>query len=153
MPPTCKGTSIPVLAAVVALVICGCSGNGVGKVTGSVTLDGKPVADAEVAFSPKDDPKLAGSSAKTRADGSFELPPDPRSGRMLEAGNYLVLITKFVQKNGSVPSAEDAGMLLAAGALKNSLPAEYGEAQKSPFKIEIKRGANALPPFELKSRR
>jgi hypothetical protein len=139
--------------AVLAVVAAGCSGSGVGKVTGNVMLDGQPLADAEVAFCPKDNAKLPGSAARTATDGSFQLVADPISGRMLEPGNYVVLITKLVQKNGSVPTAEETGMLQAAGALRNSLPAEYGQAPKSPFSVEIKRGANALPPFELKSRR
>src|SRR5262249_5629365 len=142
------------LALSVILIVFGggCSNAAVGKITGRVTLDGQPLADAEVVFCPTDNPKSGGNSARTRSDGSFEAYAQPRSGRPMHPGNYLVLVTKLVQKNGAVPSAEDTSMLLASGSLHNSLPTKYGEADQSPFKIELKQGENVLSPFELSSK-
>ncbi|HLJ96841.1 MAG TPA: hypothetical protein VKU02_26945 [Gemmataceae bacterium] len=130
----------------------GCSTAGTGKVTGSVKLDGKPLADAEVRFCPTDDRDRIGNSTRTHSDGSFELELHPQFGKTLLPGHYVALVSKLVQKNGAVPPAEDAGMLLAAGSLHNSLPPMYDEFDKSPFKVEIGKGDNALAPFELKSR-
>jgi len=134
-----------------AVLACGCADFGAGKVTGSVKLNGRPRGDAEVRFCPKDDSSLPGNSAKTDADGSFQLGSHPSTGKTLGVGHYVVLVSKMVQKNGTVPPAEDAGMLVASGAVHNSLPHIYDEFEKSPFKVEITKGDNTLAPFELKS--
>ena len=139
------------MLVLLAVTASGCSEAGAAKVSGRVKLDGKALADAEVRFCPKDDPNQIGNSARTRADGTFELEPDPRTGRILPVGTYVILISKVVEKHGALPPAEDATMLLAAGALHNSLPHKYDDFEKSPFKVEIQKGENVLAPFELKS--
>jgi hypothetical protein len=131
---------------------CGCSDSAAGRVAGSVKLDGKPVADAEVRFCPAENPNLAGNSARTGSDGTFELERHANTGKTLAAGHYVVLVSKMVQKGGAAPPAEDAGMLLASGAVHNGLPAMYDEFDKSPFKVEISKGDNILRPFELRSK-
>src|SRR5438552_13075639 len=62
-----------IVAGAAGAMACGCSDSGAGRVTGSVKLDGKPVADAEVRFCPAEDPNSAGNSARTGSDGTFEL--------------------------------------------------------------------------------
>jgi hypothetical protein len=135
------------LAAVV-----GCSGGGVGKITGSVKLDGKPVADADVSLIPKDNPKLGGRTGRTKADGSFEILPSSRSVPELQPGKYVALVKRYVKKDGSVPQGEDAAMYQASGEMRNSLPSNYAEPDKSPLQVELKNGPNSLEPFELKGR-
>ena len=78
------------LAALAALPLVGCSsGTGVKKVTGTVTLDGDPLAGAEVQFWPKDDIQLGSHLSRTGADGRFELFQDPRPGVGIKPGVVL----------------------------------------------------------------
>jgi hypothetical protein len=52
-------------------VLSGCSDNAPAKVTGTITLDGKPVADAIVTFTPEDGSRI--SQAQTHDNGWYEL--------------------------------------------------------------------------------
>ncbi len=140
-----------------AALASGCSSGKGGKVKGRVLLDGKPLADAQVVFHLKD-AAAAANQAITDAEGNFLVQPDA-AGRTLSPGSYVVYITKYVQKDGTVPSAEDLDMQIASGTLRNVVPSRYGppstEADTtatSPLTADIHNGDNDLPPFELKSR-
>jgi hypothetical protein len=146
---------IIMLTAALALLPAGCGGKG-GKVTGSVTLDGRPLADAQVQFVPADDPSLPSASAMTSADGGFEVRPHPQTGVTLRPGRYHVFVSKHVQRDGTVPSGEEAEMLRAGGTLRNALPARYSNQPESDhgpvLTAEIKGGDQELAPFALQSR-
>lgn len=131
--------------------VCGCSGGGVTRVTGTVTLDGKPLADARVALEGKADRKLGSASTRTDANGHFQLEADARSGRQLRPGTYRVFISKLVDKRGKVPEDDDPGQMEASGAVQNLVPAQYSDPERAPT-VELKAGANDLPPIALTGR-
>jgi hypothetical protein len=63
------------LCPILLLVVAGCNGQGLAPVSGRITLDGRPLANAVVLFEPADDrhnPGM-GSTGKTDADGRYEL--------------------------------------------------------------------------------
>jgi hypothetical protein len=62
---------ISLLVLLVALVGCGKSGPQVATVHGRVTLDGRPLANSDVAFQP--DGAQRASGGRTDADGLFRL--------------------------------------------------------------------------------
>src|SRR5262249_18415555 len=136
----------------------GCGGPKGGKITGSVTLDGKALADADVQFLPAEEKKdLDLASAFTGSDGKFEVAPHPKTGATLKPGKYNVYVTKWVnKKDGSLPGKEEAENLRAAGLLKNAIPPKYAPNPESDrgalLKVEIKGGDQELPPFELKTK-
>jgi hypothetical protein len=140
------------ILVVSGLVACGCSSaDRGGKVTGSVQLDVKPLADAHLSFIKKGE-AAATNVAVTDAEGNFQVKPD-KAKRTLPPGTYTVLVRKYVQKDGKPPPpAEDQLMLIASGQLHNILPERYSSPKSSPLTVEIKPGDNALPPLELKSR-
>src|ERR1700686_1098749 len=94
-------------------------------VKGTVTLDKKPLALANVQLWPKDDMDLDIAGGKTDENGQFEL--KSRGEPFLKAGRYVVIIAKEVKvKDGKPPDETDDMMLLAKpGALKNILPPRY----------------------------
>jgi hypothetical protein len=148
------------LVGILLLAAQGCSGSGSAPtIKGSVTLDGKPLADAEVRFVPEGDSKTSvnqGNTAKTDASGSFQVEPNRVSRMTLKPGKYRVFISKQVDKSGKVPSPEDVGQTVSdtggpGVGLKEAVPAKYSGAN-SQLTAEIKPGDNTLPPFELKSR-
>lgn len=113
---------------VAALSLGGCSGGGptLGSVTGTVTLDGRPLADADVEFAPREG---RGSIGVTDGQGRYELfYTNARKGGLV--GTHTVRIG-----NG------------AKGAVKT--PARYN--RDSELTVDVKAGVNELN-FDLRSR-
>jgi hypothetical protein len=140
-------------AALLALVCCaaaGCSSGG-GTVSGSVKLDGQPVASATVDFYLRERLAQLAASARTDQDGNFVLRA-PKGRPPLAPGSYVVTVRKLVDKKGNVPNDEDYGQLDAAGLLVNKLPAKYGDPAFPNLTLEVKSGEKSLAPFELKSK-
>jgi hypothetical protein len=73
-------------------VVIGCGGGPeMGEVTGTVTLDGKPAANLEVSFNPKDSRQGTTALGYTKADGTYELRyPGDKTGAPV--GQYTVSI-------------------------------------------------------------
>jgi hypothetical protein len=121
-----------------------------GTVTGTVTLDGKPVSNASVQLWPKDDVQLDMCAGTTNEAGRFEL--KNRLKPEAKPGAYIALVTREVKKDGTLPGPqESAPQLAAAGALRNSLPAIYSDRQMPVFTFEVKPGPNEFA-LELKSK-
>lgn len=70
--------------------VSGCGGQGTIFVTGTVTLDGKPLPDAVVAFAPKDGRRPA--TGRTDAEGNFQLSTFSANDGALP-GEHVVIIT------------------------------------------------------------
>lgn len=130
----------------------GCSG-GQGNVTGKVLLDGSPLAGAEIQLYPQSDLRLGVCYAKTRADGTFEMIPDPRVSSKVRAGTYVVLISKLVPREGAVIKPDIAMPAEEGPAFRNVVPPEFGDPKRSPLVVEVKPGPNELQAFELYSRK
>jgi hypothetical protein len=148
------------IAAALMLAGSGC-GSGAAKlykVSGKVTLDGKPVSHATVEFEPVDP---AGgqkpASGQTGEDGTFTLTTNT-SGDGAAAGKYKVAIKKLkVSSEGSFAQRPDGDttnpktmMELQAKAMANQrkqtsapkapdneLPAEYGSLDRTPLTAEV----------------
>ena len=89
-----------VLVRVVGLLLCGLSGCGrepANSVTGRITLDEKPLADADVTFIPEQ----TGTSpalGRTDAQGRYHVVQDLDDPNIL-TGKYVVRITTFQPGN------------------------------------------------------
>ncbi len=129
----------PVLLFAAALTMCsGCGGHAkglpeLGQVTGTVTLDGQPLAGARVRFEPQ--VAAAMSNGLTDASGEYELwyTSDVKGAAV---GSHLVRI--------ETPPNPDP----ASGAMPVMLPAKYNT--DSTLTADVKAGKNALN-FELTS--
>ena len=68
-------------------------------VNGSLTLDGKTIADAKVVFVPQrvkeNDQQTKIASGKTDVHGEFVLKVDSRDEKQILHGRYLVLVSKM----------------------------------------------------------
>jgi hypothetical protein len=121
-----------------AVFFAGCGGEKappLGRVTGTVTLDGQPVPDAAVTFAganPGDSPSIG----KTDATGNYELSYSRRY-KGATIGEHTVYISTYQPKTDENPQTK-----------KELIPAKYNG--KSELKATVKRGANKLP-FDLKS--
>jgi hypothetical protein len=94
-----------------------------GTVTGTVTLDRKPLADVEVRFVPVDDLKAKGYSGLTDKDGTYEL-------LNVKRGRYRVIV---------IP-----------GEKKVAIPGRYSALESSILQNYVKQRSNNID-FNLKS--
>lgn len=113
------------LATCWLLMVCGCGSGGDARqrVTGTVALDGQPVANASISFQPtgKNQGPSAGGVVK---DGRFELPAE--AGVL--PGEYLVMI-QVVRETGKT--------LVAMGEeLPEAVPVNIKEQAGIPVTIE-----------------
>ncbi|PQO36442.1 carboxypeptidase-like regulatory domain-containing protein [Blastopirellula marina] len=128
----------------VAFLFAGCGGNALQPLQGTVTLDGQPLADAAVSFSP-----VAGgrpASGKTDADGKFTL-ASFTAGDGLPVGSYKVTIVKIDTKKQAqaAPSSEedgDAPESAAMGAVEQGVsfvtPVKYSSPLTSDLVVDVK---------------
>ncbi|MDO5552493.1 MAG: carboxypeptidase-like regulatory domain-containing protein [Planctomycetia bacterium] len=111
-------------------------------VTGTLTLDGKPIAGATVSFLPVA-PDGTAAAGRTDASGTFSLSSGPDAGCVV--GDYQVSCTKVETKN--VPDPKAAGIInMKTVATKNELPPKYADASVSGLTVTVKKG---MEPVKL----
>jgi hypothetical protein len=146
------------LAALVVAAAPGCGGSKLTKVRGVVTLDGKPLDRAGVAFEP-----IGGHGQPARGitdtDGSFHVDTHaPDDGAW--PGEYKVVISKykvdpamFEQHDPSDPKAIQkmyaADAKARAKPKEHLVPAIYRDAEKTPLRWKVPEDNNKT--LELKS--
>jgi hypothetical protein len=142
-------------AALLVTVMLGC-GSGAPKVntvpvSGTVTLDGKPLKQAVVKFydvTGKNNP----SSGTTDDNGKFSLGFASYKGAI--PGSYKVTVEYFTDMEGKeiVPKeGTDATMLVMEGKAKQSLHGNYSEYTTTTLKQDVKSGETNNFTFALKA--
>lgn len=128
---------------------CGPSGPTVEFVQGVVTLDGKPVADCVVGFSPLD-PDGVSAYGRTDESGTYRL-TSSRGGKPTRgaiAGRYAVTVTKQQVRDRpnrpgidlSAPRQDDVIDLV---------PKAYSRADGSGLAVTVCKGRNDGPEFSF----
>ena len=121
-----------------ALTGCGPSGPDISSVTGTVTMDGKPLPNASVVFQPE---KGRPSGALTNENGEFEL--NFSGGRKgAQPGRYIVAI-----RTASDGSIDDDGQ--RTPGTPETVPAKYNAASELIYTVE--EGVPNVAEFKLKS--
>ncbi|HEX5102933.1 MAG TPA: hypothetical protein VFV87_03935 [Pirellulaceae bacterium] len=130
-------------------VLAGCSSEG-PEITGLVTLDGRALSKARVAFEPVTQQKAAYSAmAVCDEQGAFTVVPQS-AGRTLEPGTYGVTISRKTDPQGNVPTDEDYGQYEAAGALLESVPGKYTSIQPGgAYTLTVEIGKGSVEPLDL----
>lgn len=154
------------LSGIVVLTGCSQSGPVVEFVEGQVLLDGAPLADAAIGFSPADGAGL-GAFGRTDSAGKYRL-TTAQGGKQLggaPVGNYLVTVRKYrdrLKELGPRPRTGDAAAetkwdaeakRLGELPSESLIPSFYGDKATSDLKVGVKKGRNVGPEFrfELKS--
>jgi len=131
------------LMVVVALTILGavgCAKSDTVAVTGSVTMKGQPVDNAEVVFNPKTGRFATGV---TDTSGRFSLSTaKPGDGAM--PGEYVVTLGEYYPPDK--PPAPPKG----GGFLPSRFPKAYADQATSPLKATVERGKKNDFSFEVK---
>jgi len=111
-------------------------------VRGTVTLNGQPLADAQVAFfyqgqTPSGYP---GSGGKTDAQGNYVLTTGRQKGTL--AGKHKVAVSKMTMKDGSplkVQEGIDEEQLKMQGAIVESIPPPYNDPTNTPVTFDVSK--------------
>ena len=124
-----------ILFACMVAAAAGCSGESskVARVSGRVTLDGRPVKGAKVIFQPKSTSRTpgevgSGSYASTDADGRYTLKQiyPPRNGAVI--GTHVVTITTArdtdPESDAGAVTAEMLPARCSDGSLEFAVPPE-----------------------------
>ncbi len=146
------------------LGLVGCSNPDLGQVTGIVTYENEPLADATVAFSPQS-PGGVFAVARTDEQGRYLLAAPIKRGvtRGALAGQYNVTITK----REIIPSEDET--LYAEGKISydelqqrmsgkkgdqtrtiDHIPTRYGRAETSELRADVKAKTQNEFNFDLK---
>lgn len=132
---------LALLAMTSAFLGCGASGD-VGRVTGTVHLDGQPLEGALITFYPqldKNDNAMnrgGASAGRTDANGNYELIYN-RDQKGAEVGKHLVYIETMVEGSGY------------GEGRKEELPRRYNS--ESELMVEVKPGSNTIDFLDLTS--
>ncbi|GAA4423291.1 hypothetical protein [Bremerella cremea] len=124
------------LFLLLAAAFVGCSGGQSGIVTGTITVDGKPIDGLQVEFVPK---KVGTATAIgfTSNGGQYELMYG-RGKKMIPAGEYRVTVGVFRESGSEV----DRGLKLG----KN-----YTSLEETELKATVTGGTNPID-FALKTK-
>ena len=126
---------------VMLLVCVGCSSGGpeIAQVSGRVTMDGKPLANASVVFIPENG-RPAG--ARTDADGRYVLNfTEGRRGAIPGKNSVRITTQRETEK-------DENGKTVVPGS-PETIPMEYNAASTLEFTVEPKK--KNVANFELKS--
>lgn len=154
----------------VGLLCCsgGCTGGSKGPpipvykgdtvpVSGTVTMDGEPLADALVTFvfDGQAPPNFTGSGGRTDSMGKFVVRSGGKEGT--PPGRYKVVISRLATPDGS-PFREDPEQGLdleqarLSGMVKESVPPKYSDPEKTVLSVEITANQKDPVNFDLKSK-
>jgi hypothetical protein len=137
-----------ILTAVVAAFAAGCDGGKVASVSGTVTLDGKPLPNVHVNFQPIAEGMNAagpGSHGKTDADGHYTLEVVGENRNGAYVGKHRVEITAAtaeVDPTSDKPPPRQAG---------TPIPDEYN--RNSTLTCTVPPGGKSDANFELLSKK
>jgi hypothetical protein len=114
------------------LALSGCTKGGAEKpklvpVQGTVTMDGQPLVGASVMFG-------GVALGETDANGHYELSKGKEKG--VPAGDYTVVVEKWVNPDGSVYKSAEGVSPMEAGA-KQEIPPKYSNAEQSQLKKTV----------------
>lgn len=128
------------VCGLVAVIGCGPKGPVHVPVSGTVTLDGQPIANAAVMFIPESSGQPA--HGLTDAEGRFTLGVQKKGDGALEGKYFVTVILNEVQGFIADPQNKDVSGGIAPGGLKTKwiIPRKYSDVKTSGLAAEVKRG-------------
>ncbi|HLJ95251.1 MAG TPA: hypothetical protein VKU02_18885 [Gemmataceae bacterium] len=131
-----------------AVLIIGCASNKLAPVSGKVMLNGKPLAQATVMFSPIGKPGSIeageGSAGKTNENGEYSLKTSSGKNGAL-VGTHQVMITALEAQVGDRDTRPRRG----GPPLADKVPSRYNS--KTELTFDVPSGGSDKADFELAS--
>lgn len=142
-----------VFLCLLSLPGCGSELN-LAAVSGTVTYQGKPLANATITFIPKGEGSLG--VAVTADDGSYRIltggedgvTPGPCSvtvSKMESSGNGQAVLEKMSEADRQKMMMSGKMPKSIGGTPKSAIPAQYGNAMTSGLSFDVKVGSNNFP--------
>jgi hypothetical protein len=133
------------LLATLALLLAGCGGSNIASVSGRVTLDNKPLANATVTFHPDSNEfnPGPGSQGKTDGNGEYTLKLLTKDVNGAVLGKHKVSITAYNEIAAAGQPAHRKGFGTPL------VPPEYNA--KTTLTFEVLAGGNPNANFDLLS--
>jgi hypothetical protein len=135
------------------LAFAGCGSKGPDlppqyPVSGTITMDGKPLASAGIMFLPRGETRGTGAFGMSDAAGKYSLKSD-HGGPGAPEGEYAVTISRVVNRDGTpyVPKPD-----VAEAGERETLPGIYSDSMKSVLTATVPKGGDTIN-FDLKSKR
>ena len=132
---------------------CGRGGGEAGPklvpVSGTVTLDGKPLSGAMVTFLPVGATQGRSCYGVTGADGRYEIMENEKN-KGAPIGEFSVLVNKWVMADGSDFRSDTQQSPMEAGA-RELLPPQYSMEGSSTLKATVAAGGSTVD-FKLTSK-
>jgi hypothetical protein len=127
------------LAAILACVglLAGChDGDGLERVpiTGTLTIQGKPLPGASIQFLPLEGSNLPGALGVSDETGRFEVISSREEDTGVPPGEYSVRVSRFVDEEGT-PLLPGTPPAMSLGS-RESIPSPY-DSPTSPLKVVI----------------
>src|SRR3954465_5970917 len=129
--------------AATGLLVAGCNQSDTVPVTGTLTLNGRPVENGEVMFNPAPDKPGRMISAHTDSNGHFTL-ETARPGDGAAPGEYVVTLGEYYPP-GKAPAMPKGG-----GLLPSRFPPKYGDPAQTPLKATVEGGKKNDFQFDVK---
>ncbi|MDR3197446.1 MAG: DUF4198 domain-containing protein [Planctomycetaceae bacterium] len=144
-----KNFTVNFIFSVIILVCCfaGCQkGIRVEMVEGVVTFEGKPVADADICFTPKNENFGIPAIGKTDSNGAYQLTSSQGGGfnKGAVAGEYDVRVMKYVDLDYVEPVNPQLGDSVPLANPKHHLPEKYADTKTSGLTATVKTGKNTI---------
>ena len=133
---------------VAAVALAGCSGDPnrsqLVPISGTVTLDGVPLANAVVAFSPAGSTRGVGSLGRTDSGGKYTL-ATPQGSPGVVPGEYKVTVSKFVDlKTGADVVLEPGKPPIDQPDIRELLPPQYSNPSLSRLDKTVPAGGGTI---------
>jgi hypothetical protein len=127
-------------------VLAGCAGRDpnlpkLEPVSGTVTLDGRPLASASVVFVPIGKTRGTVAVGTTGPDGKYELKSRGEPG--VPAGEHRVVVSKLVMPDGSDFPANAEVPPIESNA-QEMLPPQYSDYENSTLKQTVPEGGATI---------
>ena len=142
---------LPFRVAVLAACLVGCArgpdGPTLVPVSGTVTLEGKPLSGALVTFIPTGDTRGTDVSGRTDGEGRYRLAtPKGREGAPI--GTYKVTVSRLLLPDGSEYVPDPAVPPIESPA-RESLPPHFSDPAQTRLSATVPEGGATIP-FALK---
>jgi hypothetical protein len=145
---------VSVVIGLVLLAGCG-SGLKLVPVTGTVTIDGKPLAYKSLMFLPEEGTPGHGGGGSTRGDGTYSLiasiPGEMTDRAGVAPGRYRVIVfepTIPIEGDVQAPPAESQEPLPAIapdfGRRQSGIPAIYTTKESTPLTLDVPESGGVL---------
>lgn len=124
----------------------GSSGPPLARVSGVITIDGKPLRTGSVQFIPDADKGTTGRMAVGSIDakGNYTLTTQ-KSGDGAQIGHHIVLVQSY--ENVPAPKGYHSPFMS-----KPLIPEWYTDPKQSDLRTEVKKGENNVLSFDLVSK-